>query len=77
MSKNKTKYIYTIYDSEGNLITENGDFSTLKKLNLHKSVPSAFSRYKCNEVISKKYKVIRRTINDIVHPELKNSDVVK
>lgn len=69
MSKNKTKYIYIIYDPDGNLITENGNYDTLKKINLHKAAPSAFSKKKCDEVICKKYKIIRKKINkDIVQP---------
>lgn len=74
MSKVKTKYIYTIYDPEGNLITENGDYNTLKELGLDKSAPSKFSRSKCDDIISKKYRVIRRNCKEIVQPDEKSSD---
>lgn len=73
MSKNKMKYIYIIYDSDGNLITENGNYNTLKELNLHKAATSAFSRKKCDEVVCKKYKIIRQKIDkDIVQPSEKS-----
>ena len=73
MSKNKTKYIYIIYDPNGKLITENGNYNTLKELNLHNAAPSMFSRKKCDEVICKKYKIIRKKINkDIVQPNEKS-----
>jgi group I intron endonuclease len=65
MSKNKTKYSYIIYDPNGNLITENGDYTMLKKLNLT-SVLSSFSRKKSDDVFCKEYRIIRNTIKDIV-----------
>lgn len=61
-SKLKTKYSYIIYDTNNNLITNSGDYSTLKKLNIHKAAPSAFSKNKCNEVTCKGYKIIRKEI---------------
>ena len=74
MSKIKTKYKYIIYDPSGNLITENGTIETLKDLGLDKSAYSAFSKRKSDDVITKKYRVIRINDKDIVHPEKKFSD---
>lgn len=58
MSKNKTKWSYKIYDPDGNLITESGTYEDLKKLNITSAL-SAFSKRKCNDIITKKYRVIR------------------
>jgi hypothetical protein len=55
MSKIKQKYYYTIKDINENLIIEKGNFSDLKKLNLHTSVLSYFSRHKSNVCKSKGY----------------------
>lgn len=74
MSKNKTKWIYIIYDPDGNLITDKGTYDTLKELKLNTSAFSAFSRQKTNEIITKKYKIIRINNKEIVHPEEKFSD---
>lgn len=74
MSKNKTKWIYTIYDPEGNLISDNADYSLLKELGLNTAALSAFSKHKCNDVTAKKFRVIRRSNKDIVQPEEKSSD---
>lgn len=74
MSKNKTKWIYTIYDPEGNLISDNADYSLLKELGLNTAALSAFSKHKCNDVMAKKFRVIRRSNKDIVQPEEKSSD---
>ena len=68
MSKNKTKYTYIIYDENNVLITDNGDYSDLKRLKLHTSVQSAFSRKKCDDVVCKGCRVIRKSIKDIVQP---------
>ena len=66
MSKIKTKYSYIIYDPSGKLITENGTIETLKELGLDKSAYSAFSKRKSDDVITKKYRVIRVNNKDIV-----------
>ena len=71
MSKIKTKYLFTIYSPSGELITENGTINDLKKLNLEKSVYSAFNKKKSNDVICKKYRVIRRNNEDIVQTSKK------
>lgn len=73
MSKNKTKYTYIIYNPEGELITENGDYDLLKELNIT-SVMSSFSRKKSNDVVCKGYRVIRNNIKDIVHTSGKSED---
>lgn len=73
MSKIKTKWIYTIYDPNGNLITENGDYTLLKELNL-KNAQCVFSDKKCDDVIFKKYRIIRRSNKDIVQAEEKSLD---
>ena len=74
MSKNKTKWIYTIYDPDGNLITDNGTYSTLKELNLASGALSAFKSKKCNDVVTKKHRVIRRSNKEIVQTEEKSSE---
>ena len=75
LKKNKTKWIYTIYDPDGNLITTEGDYNKLKELGLHTSALSAFSRKKSNDVKCKNYKIIRRKIDkDIVQPNEKLLD---
>lgn len=58
MSKNKTKWSYKIYGPDDNLITESGTYEDLKKLNITSAL-SAFSKRKCNDIITKKYRVIR------------------
>lgn len=63
MSKNKTKYKYIIYNPDGELITENGNYALLKELGLQYAV-TAFSRKKTNEYVCKKHKVIRKLINE-------------
>lgn len=73
MSKNKTKYIYIIYSPSGELITQNGDYSLLKELNIS-TVISNFSRKKSDDVICKGYRVIRKNIKDIVHASEKLED---
>lgn len=59
MSKIKQKYYYTIKDINENIVIEKGDFSDLKKLNLHTSVLSYFSRHKSNVCKSKGYIIER------------------
>lgn len=73
MSKNKTKYEYTIYDPKGVLITEHGDYNLIKELGLT-WVSGKCNRDKCNDVIVKKYRVIRKNIKDIVHTSEKSKD---
>ena len=73
-SKLKTKYIYTIYSPEGDLITENGTINDLKELKLDKAAFSAFSKKKSDDVICKKYRVIRRSNKDIVQSSEKSEN---
>lgn len=74
MSKVKTKWIYTIYDPDGNLITDNGNYNTLKELGLASGALSAFNKKKCNDVITKKHRVIRRSNKEIVQPSEKSEE---
>lgn len=74
MSKAKTKWIYTIYDPDGNLITNNGNYNTLKELGLASGALCAFSKKKCDDIITKKYRIIRRSNKEIVQPEEKSSE---
>ena len=60
MSKIKTKYLFTIYSPSGELITENGTINDLKKLNLEKSVYSAFNKKK--SVLSFPYREKNRKV---------------
>lgn len=71
-SKLKTKYIYTIYSPNGELITDNGTVKDLRELNLETAAYSAFSKKKSNDVICKKYRVIRRSNKDIVQSSEKS-----
>ena len=73
MSKNKTKYLYTIYDPSGELITEEGDYSLLKDLKID-SVKGSFKRKNSDDVMCKGYRVIRKNIKDIVHPSEKSEE---
>ena len=73
MSKNKTKYLYTIYNPSGELITEEGDYSLLKDLKID-SVKSNFKRKNSDDVMCKGYRVIRKNIKDIVHPSEKSEE---
>lgn len=73
MSKNKTKYLYTIYNPEGELITTQGDYNLLKSLKID-SVKSNFRRKNSDDVTCKGYRIIRRNIEDIVHPFKKLED---
>lgn len=73
MSKNKTKYTYTIYKN-GQLITDSGTYKTLKSLNIDGKCFSYFSRHKCDKYEIGDYKVIRTVNKDIVHPEEKSLD---
>lgn len=72
--KYKTKWIYTIYDPDGNLITDNGTYDTLKELGLAAGALSAFSKKKCDDVITKKHRVIRKNNKEIVQTEEKSSE---
>ena len=63
MSKNKTKYYYIIYNPDGTLITNNGNYSTLKELGLT-NAPTQFSRHKKDDIFCKKYRVIRKLITE-------------
>ena len=71
-SKLKTKYIYTIYSPNGELITDNGTVKDLRELNLETAAYSAFSKKKSDDVICKKYRVIRRSNKDIVQSSEKS-----
>lgn len=73
MSKNKTKWTYIIYDPEGNLITENGNYTLLKELNL-KNVMGAFHDKKSDDVKFKNYRIIRVNNKDIVQASKKLED---
>ena len=74
MSKAKTKYHYIIYDPNGNIITKNGNYQSLKDYNITNAICS-FSKKKCDEVFCKNYKIIRVKNNeDIVHPSKKLED---
>lgn len=73
MSKNKTKWTYIIYDPEGNLITENGNYALLKELNL-KNVTGAFYDKKSDNVKFKNYRIIRVNNKDIVQASKKLED---
>ena len=77
MSKIKSKYLFIIYSPEGDLITENGTVEDLKKLKLDKSAYSAFSRKKSNDIVTKKYRIIRRDNKDIVQTSEKSEDNLK
>lgn len=68
MSKNKTKWTYIIYDPDGNLITDKGTYENLKLLNITSALV-AFSKHKCNDIITKKYRVIRINNKDIVQSD--------
>ena len=61
MSKNKTKYVYTIYNPENKLLTTEGDYNLLKELNIA-TVISNFSRRKSDDVMCKGYRVIRKIL---------------
>ena len=74
MSKVKTKYSYIIYDPNGNLITDCGTIETLKEFKIDKAAYSAFSKKKSDDVVVKKFRIIRINNKDIVHPEEKSSD---
>lgn len=63
MSKNKTKYYYIIYSPSGELVTNNGTYKTLKELGLT-NAPNQFSRKKSDDIFCKKYRVIRKLINE-------------
>lgn len=76
MSKIKTKWTYIIYDPDGNLITENGNYALLKELNL-KNVIGAFHDKKSDCVMFKKYKIIRINNKDIVQTPEKSEDNLK
>ena len=73
MSKNKTKYTYTIYKND-QLITDSGTYETLKSLNLDKKCFSYFSKHKCDKYELGDYKVIRTINKDRVHPKEKSLD---
>ncbi len=73
MSKAKTKWIYTVYDPNNNLITDSGNYTTLQELNLASAI-SAFNRRKSDDVIVKKYRIIRRSNKEIVQTDEKSSD---
>jgi hypothetical protein len=77
MSKIKSKYLFTIYSPEGDLITENGTVEDLRKLKLDKSAYSAFSTKKSNDIVTKKYRIIRRDNKDIVQTSEKSEDNLK
>lgn len=68
MSKNKTKWTYIIYDPDGNLITDKGTYENLKLLNITSAL-TAFSKHKNNDIITKKYRVIRINNKDIVQSD--------
>ena len=72
MSETKTKWIYTIYDPEGNLITDNGNYNTLKDLGIASGALCAFSTKKCDDIITKKYRVIRKSNKEIVQTDEKS-----
>ena len=74
MSETKTKWIYTIYDPEGNLITDNGNYNTLKDLGIASGALCAFSTKKCDDIITKKYRVIRKSNKEIVQTDEKSSE---
>lgn len=74
MSKIKTKYTYIIYNPNGELLTNCGTINTLKELSLDKAAYSSFSKKKSNDIIAKKFRIIRIDNKDIVHPEKKFSD---
>lgn len=75
MSKNKQKYHYDIFDSDLNLIVQNGTYQDLINYGLDKSIMSSFFRNKKDEVFCKGFKVIRYKINEeIVQPDSKDSD---
>ena len=77
MSKIKSKYLFTIYSPKGDLITENGTVEDLRKLKLDKSAYSAFSTKKSNDIVTKKYRIIRRNNKDIVQTLEKSEDNLK
>ena len=74
MSKNKTKYRYIIYDPQGELLTEQGNYTTLKELGLTNS-STQFSRKNSNEIYCKKYKVIRKLINEDIVQSSEKSEI--
>lgn len=76
MSKIKTKWTYIIYDPDGNLITENGNYALLKELNLKNAI-GAFHDKKSDCVMFKKYKIIRINNKDIVQTPEKSEDNLK
>jgi len=73
MSKNLTKWTYTIYNSNGDLIAENILYKELELLGF-KNVIATFNKKKINDVIFKKHRIIRINNKDIVQASEKSDE---